>query len=238
MINETPETVKGCPLCWDMDSAVCNGCGRGLDVRSQVVRAIREASALNDGSGQFEMSEIGAGYYADAVLAAPGIEVSPRGTVTDALYCAHCQNDDHATYACEASEPEPCSEECGWCGENMPTRPADDVREVADEEHDFTPSTEQVRSHYALDRFDVWRPERGRAFDRWLATEVRPRGTAPAEQTSDPKTIPDDVADEAQLAFHEFVWGAENWPTKRELGITRQAWKCAIAVAFDKMNEK
>lgn len=63
-------------------------------------------------------------------------------------------------------------------------------------------------------------------------------GTVPAEQTSDPKTIPDDVADAAQLAFHEFVWGAENWPTKRELGITRQAWKCAIAVAIDKMNEK
>jgi len=30
------------------------------------------------------MSEIGAGYYADAVLAAPGIEVRPHGTVTDA----------------------------------------------------------------------------------------------------------------------------------------------------------
>lgn len=29
-------------------------------------------------------------------------EVRPHGTVTDALYCAHCQNDDHATYACEA----------------------------------------------------------------------------------------------------------------------------------------
>lgn len=51
---------------------------------------------------------------------------------------------------------------------------------------------------------------------------------------TDPNTIPDDVADESQLAFHEFVWGAENWPTKRELGITRQAWKCALAVAFDR----
>ncbi len=24
------ETVEGCPLCWDMDSAVCNNCGRGI----------------------------------------------------------------------------------------------------------------------------------------------------------------------------------------------------------------
>ena len=82
--DDVRDTVDGCPLCWDMESAVCNGYGRGLDVRSQMARAIREASVLNDGSGQFEMSEIEAGYYADAVLAAAAIEVRPRGTVTDA----------------------------------------------------------------------------------------------------------------------------------------------------------
>lgn len=59
-----------------------------------------------------------------------------------------------------------------------------------------------------------------------------------AEGHTNPNTISDDVADESQLAFHEFVWGAENWPTKQELGISRQAWKCAIAVAIDKMNER
>jgi len=228
MINETPETVKGCPLCWDMDSAVCNGCGRGLDVRSQVVRAIREASALNDGSGQFEMSEIGAGYYADAVLAAPGIEVSPRGTVTDALYCAHCQNDDHATYACEASEPEPCSEECGWCGENMPTRPADDVRKArfqALHEAVFPWSTEESTEACNL--------------IRELLDEVSQHGTVPAEQISDPNTIPDDVADAAQIEHYEFVFGQDVQPlTRRQLGVSRQAWKCAIAVAIYKMNVK
>lgn len=61
------------------------------------------------------------------------------------------------------------------------------------------------------------------------AFEVRPYGTV-----TDPNLIPDEVADESQLAFHEFVWGPENWPTKRELGISRQAWKCALAVAFDR----
>ena len=34
---------------------------------------------------------------------------------------------------------------------------------------DYTPTTEQVRSHYVFDQGDVWRRERGEAFDRWLA---------------------------------------------------------------------
>ena len=32
----------------------------------------------------------------------------------------------------------------------------------------FTPSTEQVRSHYVFDQSNHWTPERGDAFDRWL----------------------------------------------------------------------
>lgn len=35
---------------------------------------------------------------------------------------------------------------------------------------DFIPSTEQVRAHYVFnDHPDVWVPERGTAFDRWIA---------------------------------------------------------------------
>jgi hypothetical protein len=33
----------------------------------------------------------------------------------------------------------------------------------------WTPSTEQVRSHYVFNQSDTWDPERGEAFDRWLA---------------------------------------------------------------------
>lgn len=54
---------------------------------------------------------------------------------------------------------------------------------------------------------------------------------------TDPNTIPDDVADAAQIEFHEFTCGWENRLTPRELGISRQAWKCAIAVALDKLSE-
>lgn len=34
----------------------------------------------------------------------------------------------------------------------------------------FTPSTEQVRSHYVFDQSNRWDAERGAAFDRWLAS--------------------------------------------------------------------
>lgn len=42
---------------------------------------------------------------------------------------------------------------------------------MTDEE--FTPSTEQVRSHYVFNQTDSWTPERGGAFDRWLAARDR-----------------------------------------------------------------
>lgn len=41
---------------------------------------------------------------------------------------------------------------------------------------EWTPTTEQVRSHYVFDQSDRWDPDRGEAFDRWLAAndaEVR-----------------------------------------------------------------
>ena len=38
---------------------------------------------------------------------------------------------------------------------------------------DYTPTTEQVRSHYVFDQGDVWRRERGEAFDHWLAAHDR-----------------------------------------------------------------
>lgn len=37
----------------------------------------------------------------------------------------------------------------------------------------WTPSTEQVRSHYVFDQGDRWDAERGQAFDRWLAEHDR-----------------------------------------------------------------
>ena len=37
------------------------------------------------------------------------------------------------------------------------------------ERDEWTPSTEQVRSHYVFDQSNRWDPERGDAFDRWLA---------------------------------------------------------------------
>ena len=36
---------------------------------------------------------------------------------------------------------------------------------------DWTPTAEQVRSHYVFDQTDTWQSERGEAFDRWLAAE-------------------------------------------------------------------
>lgn len=56
---------------------------------------------------------------------------------------------------------------------------------------------------------------------------------------TDPNSLPDDLADAAQIEHYEFVFGQDVQPlTRRQLGISRQAWKCAIAVAIDKMNER
>ncbi len=38
---------------------------------------------------------------------------------------------------------------------------------------DFTPDTEQVRSHYVFDQTNQWSRERGERFDRWLADHDR-----------------------------------------------------------------
>jgi hypothetical protein len=34
---------------------------------------------------------------------------------------------------------------------------------------EWTPTTEQVRSHYVFNQSDRWDAERGEAFDRWIA---------------------------------------------------------------------
>lgn len=54
---------------------------------------------------------------------------------------------------------------------------------------------------------------------------------------TDPNTIPDEVADAAQTEYHEFVFGqgAETL-TRGRLGVSRQAWKCAIAAALDALD--
>lgn len=48
---------------------------------------------------------------------------------------------------------------------------------------DFIPSMEQIRSHYVFDQSDLWDPERGVAFDRWLAAhDAEVRASVLAEQ--------------------------------------------------------
>lgn len=44
--------------------------------------------------------------------------------------------------------------------------------------------------------------------------------------------VTDEMADRAAQAFHEFVLGPEEPMTRRELGITRQAWKYALKEAL------
>lgn len=46
---------------------------------------------------------------------------------------------------------------------------------------------------------------------------------------TDPNQIPDEVADAAQIAMHEFCIGAEE-PIGR-LSVARQGWKVALAAA-------
>lgn len=41
-----------------------------------------------------------------------------------------------------------------------------------------------------------------------------------------------EMADAAAIAFHEFVWGFDDPLTKRDLGVSRQAWIVAIEAAL------
>ncbi len=50
---------------------------------------------------------------------------------------------------------------------------------------DFTPNTEQVRSHYVFDQSDRWDAERGKAFDRWLTERDRQVKLAAHEGVAD-----------------------------------------------------
>ena len=60
--------------------------------------------------------------------------------------------------------------------------------------------------------------------------EMVPDDRRGGEQVS----ITDEQADAAQIAFHEFVFGLDVAPpTRRDLGIQRQAWKVAIEAALD-----
>jgi hypothetical protein len=44
--------------------------------------------------------------------------------------------------------------------------------------------------------------------------------------------LTDAQVDAAQQAFHDFTWGPCEPLTRRELGITRQAWRVAILAAL------
>jgi hypothetical protein len=47
-----------------------------------------------------------------------------------------------------------------------------------------------------------------------------------------PMGVTDEQVDAAQDAFHEFTWGPGEAPlTRREKGITRQAWRVALEAA-------
>lgn len=45
--------------------------------------------------------------------------------------------------------------------------------------------------------------------------------------------VTDEMADAASAAMHEFMWGTEEPPSRRDLGIIRQAMKVAIAAALE-----
>ena len=44
---------------------------------------------------------------------------------------------------------------------------------MSERDEPYTPSTEQVRSHYVFDQSNRWDADRGIAFDRWLASVRR-----------------------------------------------------------------
>ena len=46
-------------------------------------------------------------------------------------------------------------------------------------------------------------------------------------------TFTDEQADAANIAWHQFVFPQEEPPTPRDLGATRQAWKAALAAAWE-----
>lgn len=105
-----------------------------------------------------------AGRIADAVLAAPGIEVRPHGTVTDAevrvCMCWRQIPDDRYPYGKRHEVTCPCYEE-------PPTPPANDVREAA--------QTFAERVGWNWDALDPMWQERFEQAAR--AVLVRPRGT-------------------------------------------------------------
>lgn len=45
--------------------------------------------------------------------------------------------------------------------------------------------------------------------------------------------ITDEMADAANIALHEFLWGPEEPLTRRDFGIIRQGMKVAIAAALE-----
>lgn len=47
----------------------------------------------------------------------------------------------------------------------------------------------------------------------------------------------DEEADAANIAFHEYAGGWVDGPSRRELGITRQAWKVALIAAHKHRQE-
>lgn len=51
----------------------------------------------------------------------------------------------------------------------------------------------------------------------------------------DPNSIPDSVADAAQVAFHEFALGSDVPLSERGKGISRQGWRVSVAAALDAM---
>lgn len=70
------------------------------DVREALAAVIFRADLGLDGlGGDLTRTEILS--ITDRILSDPEFEVRLRRTDTDALYCAHCQNDDHADFACD-----------------------------------------------------------------------------------------------------------------------------------------
>lgn len=54
----------------------------------------------------------------------------------------------------------------------------------------------------------------------------------------DPNTITDEQADAAQIALYEYAFGFDAPAiSARELGISRQGWKVAIAAALELIDD-
>lgn len=91
-------------------------------------------------------------------------------------------------------------------------------------EAQFTPSTEQVRSHYVFDQTNRWVPERGEQFDRWLAERDAALLEA-AAQEADRGYLAGETCDDiaARIRALATPWPVKGAPPPRAIVRARRA---------------